>query len=129
MLMVATNLQGHEDFWYVIEQFGEMETNGAAAAPALVAWSQDKDPQVRKAAMDAIIGIRKELELVLPVLLARLKDENAVTRQMAAEALGDFGKDARAALPDLLKAMDDPDPETRQAIIDAIKKIDPTALK
>lgn len=129
MLMVATNLQGHEEFWDVIELIGDMGTNGASAASALVAWSRDKDPGIHDAAVMALIEMRKELEVVLPILLARLKDSNAVVRQGAAEALGDYGTEARPALPDLLKAMNDPDPETRQAIIDAIKKIDPTALK
>lgn len=129
MLMVATNLQSDDELWFIIKQLGEMGTNGVAAAPALLVWSRKKEPVVHDAAVIALIEMRKELEVVLPFLLASLNEPVAVRRRYAAEVLGDFGKKARPALPDLLKAMNDLDPETRQAIIDAIKKIDPTALK
>ncbi|MDB6036244.1 MAG: hypothetical protein JWM99_85 [Verrucomicrobiales bacterium] len=121
MVGLATNLESQELRIQVIKRFADLGTNGVAAAPALLVWFHDKNPEVREAALGSLVGIGKESDTVLPVLLARLKDPEK--REDAVYMLADYGKTAKPAIPDLIRFLDDTEWRTRGAIILALGMI------
>jgi HEAT repeat protein len=102
MLTAVTNLQGVHHRWELIRQFGILESNGAPAIPALIAWAHDKDEWVREGAVSALGEIGQQPEAVVPVLRSvALTDPQWLERRDAAEALGSFGPEV---IPDLIKS-------------------------
>ncbi len=65
---------------------------------------------------------------VVPLLVEALKEDTLV-RLFAAEALADLGPAAKAAVPALLEVAQAPGASTRWNAIDALKRIDPEAVK
>lgn len=123
MLTAATNLHGQHFQWGLIQDFGNMGTNGVAAIPALIGWTHDKDAWVRLGAVNALGQIAMEPATVIPVLRIALTDSDPLVRRDAASALGNFGKETKDAVPDLIKVLDDPDWETQTGAIEGLGQI------
>lgn len=106
-----------------------------ATMKALTSLLEDKDPKVKQ---DGVFMVRWQSspevrKAALPHLIEFLKS-GAVPAAEVAEVLSDMKtedlKDAKAVVPELLKALErEKDDEARQAILDALKKIDPQAVK
>jgi len=62
-------------------------TNGAAAKPALLKWSQDPDGWVRLGALHAYVAIEDNKSATVKFLLQASNDTNDLVRRDAAEAL------------------------------------------
>ncbi len=120
MLTAATNLSGRHIRWELIENLGNMETNGISAIPALIGWTQDKDEWVRLGAVNALGRIGMEPARVIPVLVKALRDADPLVRRDAASALGNYGKEAKDAVPDLIKVLDDADWQTQTGAIEGL---------
>jgi HEAT repeat protein len=123
LLTAATNAQGQHIQWEIIDDMANFGTNGAAAVPALVAWSRDPDDWVRLGALHALCSVAKSPEVVLPVLAADLKDSSNLVRRDAAESLGALGKGDTNSLPLLLKALNDPDWQVRTGAIGGLGRL------
>jgi HEAT repeat protein len=123
MLAAATNLQGQHIQWELIQNFGNLGTNGVSAIPALIGWTQDKDSWVRLGAVNALGNIGMEPKIVIPVLRKALNDSDDLVRRDAASALGNFEKMAADALPDLIKALDDPDFQVQTGAIEGLGRL------
>jgi HEAT repeat protein len=131
---------------------GQMQSEAAAVAPALLAALHSTDGDVRRAAARSLgqlgkaafpaLGQAKALQdpdpearrLVIEALgrigsdavnplTAALKDKSPAVRRAAARALGNLGADARSALPALEAAVSDPDESVRDAGFKARRKI------
>jgi HEAT repeat protein len=93
-----------------------------AAAPLARAATEDKDPQVRLAALDAIAAMGTGAEAAIPALVRSLGDQDRRIRDGAANTLAALGERAR---PALLAALRSPDLYTRQWAIHALAKSKP----
>lgn len=94
-------------------------TDPNAAASHLVTLLQDKDPQVRATAAQALGKIARPETAT--ALLRSLDDADPAVRAMSAWALGNLGEDVldRAGLA-LAKRLDDPSPAVKQAAAQAL---------
>jgi HEAT repeat protein len=109
----------------------------AAAGPALVAASQDKDVEVRLAVVKGLWNVTKKPDVVVPVLAALLDGkgvrglEDAETRRMflqtVMEALGRIGPPAVAAVSALTALTKDGNRHIREAALATLRKIVPAA--
>jgi HEAT repeat protein len=95
---------------------------------------KDSELVVRFYAARALLKLHRPVGPLLPELVASVQDHfsyynNAEIRQLAAETLGEIGRAARAAVPDLLQALNDPEPKVQTAATNALKHIDPVALR
>lgn len=123
MLTAATNLQGRHEVWELLHNFQNLGTNGAAAVPALLHWTNDPDYFVRSGVVSALGGIGQHPELAVPALLNALEhDANGMVRRDAAEALGTFAKDSESVLPELTKLLKDPDWQARGGALSGLGK-------
>ena len=84
-----------------------LESNGHSAEIYGVQLS-DKNPIVRRAAAEQLIGVSKDhVDTVLPLLIKALKDEDKYVRRYTAMALGAIGKPAVNAIPALIESLKD----------------------
>src|SRR5262245_31336309 len=74
----------------------------------LIRRLQDKDPQVRQAAIKEVKTLGGEAQTVVPMLVGMLKGPEEDQRATAAEALGNLGAGAGTATPALIEALKDP---------------------
>jgi HEAT repeat protein len=103
-----------------IQTLGKIGPVAKSTLPALKEAFNDKDPKVRRAALEAMGMIGSES---LPILLAALKDDRL--RAGAAAALGAIGRPAGKAVPTLCKMLEDPDTEARRNAATALGRIGP----
>jgi HEAT repeat protein len=103
-----------------IQTLGKIGPAAKTTLPALEKAFKDKDPQVRRAALEAMGLIGRDS---LPILLAALKDDGL--RAGAAAALGKIGRPAGVAVPTLCKMLEDPDAEVRRNAAAALGRIGP----
>jgi NLR family CARD domain-containing protein 3 len=106
--------------------------DAADARPALRALADgDGEPDVRKAAQEALVAIEKACrtfdEETLPDLIADLGNDDPDVRTAAARAIAEHGPRAKAAAAALARVRDDPDPRVRRAASVALGAIDPGA--
>ena len=94
-------------------------TDPHAAAARLVTLLQDRDPQMRVTAAQALGKIAAPD--TVPALLHSLEDTEPAVRAMSAWALGRFGEDVldQAGL-ELARRLDDPSPAVKQAAAQAL---------
>lgn len=123
MLTTATNLQGTDDQWELIQSIGNLGTNGEPAIPALIGWTSDTNSWVRTGAVTALGDIAMDPETVIPVLLRALKDPEPMVRSYASDALGNYGKTAQGAVPDLIQKATDADPQVRASAMMGLGEI------
>jgi HEAT repeat protein len=84
---------------------------------------EDRDPEFRQQALQALAGIAQKDPAVIPVLVHCLKDRD---HQVVSEASRILGQDiGRAAVPGLVEALDDPD--SRSAAMLSLRWIGPPA--
>jgi hypothetical protein len=119
MLQLANQLQGRDTVLeqVILEAMCGLGTNGEAAVPSLVIWSNDTNSEIRLAAVVGLGEIAKDPILAIPALRRELEDTNDWIKVRAALSIGCFGKEANSAIPDLAKMLDDPDLQTREAAI------------
>ncbi|MCB9640330.1 MAG: HEAT repeat domain-containing protein [Myxococcales bacterium] len=138
---LVKGLQQNRDWWKVrkaiIEALGSIGSGAAEAIPSLVEMMQDKDDDVRKAALSAIRNIgpsavqalsdalpastwwaKAEIlkmlntfgvkaKAALPALIALLSDNDEDVRRRAAIIIGKFGTEGSSAAPALQKILFD----------------------
>ncbi|HEV2318850.1 MAG TPA: HEAT repeat domain-containing protein [Verrucomicrobiae bacterium] len=121
--MFAAVTNASVDLGQVIQNFGNLGTNGVSVIPALIAWTSDSNPEARIGAIGALGGIAMKPESVVPVLRVALKAQEPLVRREAANSLGSYGNAAKDALPDLIPILNDSDAETRDNAIEALGKI------
>jgi HEAT repeat protein len=106
-----------------------MASTGPAAVPMLIDALQSPDPNVRRAAAEALVKIGPTAKGAVPSLIELLDDHDSW--DAAAEALGRMGREARAAVPKLLavfEAVQMPgSPEEYVPIVHALGGIGPDA--
>lgn len=97
----------------------------------LLAELANKDPHVRRRAMDAIPTYskwhRQDATELMKALTERLKDEELAVRFRAAEAFSEMGGAAAAAIPGLMVAAKDEDALVRSRAVTALGNIGPKA--
>jgi HEAT repeat protein len=103
-----------------IQTLGKIGPAAKTTLPALEKALKDKDPNVCRAALEAMGMIGQES---LPILLVALKDDRL--RAGAAAALGTIGRPAGDAVPTLCKMLEDPDMEARRNAAAALGGIGP----
>jgi HEAT repeat protein len=108
LLTAATNTQGQQIQWEIIEDIGNLGTDGQPALPALLTWNHDPNEWVRIGALHALFAIEPKPDILLPVLASGLKDPGNMVRRDAAAFLDVLGKGDPRSLPQLLKALNDP---------------------
>lgn len=102
---------------------------GRPAAPALCGAVADKDPHVRRTAINALVRIRPKTRQAIDVLAKALTDEVTGVRNEAAWALGEFGPAAGSAVPALIRALRDKDKFIRLGAARSLGKIGTAAGK
>ncbi len=112
--------EGHSDRDVLRKRFGDRPTT----VPVLVAALDDRDPEVRAA---AVWALGAAAEPAVPGLAEALRDEQEAVRTAAAGALGALGPRARSAAPVLFAALDDPRANVRAAAAQALASLELTA--
>ncbi len=121
----------------ILATLGEL---GVGAVAGLTAALKDKDPEVRLAAAKGLWNVSKLADLAVPVLVNLLEEkprgpdpDGGETRrkflQTVIEALWRIGPPASAAVPALLDKAKDKNRLVSESAREAIKKIEPSALK
>lgn len=95
------------------------------AVPALAKRLQDPEPQIRLAALEALIAMGPLAKAAAPAAIQALNDSNNFVRWAAVRLLGKIGTaadaDARvAAVGGLVKSLSDPDLDVRKAAVAAL---------
>ncbi len=85
----------------MIDQEYQKLTNKAVFIPHLLELSENRDLDIRLAAVTALGRFKEYSRQILPTLMLAMTDPNPWIRAAAAENLGDFGKAAQVALPAL----------------------------
>jgi HEAT repeat protein len=136
-------------------QFVEM---GEPVVPQFLPLLQDKNPEVRLRAVNALGSISYSAKAAIPSLILLLKDPNKevrsdaagvigsigeaaipslmplfkdpdkAVRSNAAEALGYMGKSAKNAIPSLIPLLKDPDKAVRSDAVDVLGEIGEAAI-
>jgi len=83
---------------------GRIGDEAISALPALIQALEDKDPEMRFDAINAITAIRKDPETTLPLLINLLSDDDQFVRTYAAHCLGQYGQQAKDAVSKLGEA-------------------------
>jgi len=123
LLNAATNFHGRHEQWILIDNMAHFGTNGAAAKPALLAWSRDPDEWVRLGVLHAYVEIETNKSTVISFLTVELNDSNELVRRDAVEALGYVAQGRADVLPLLLNALNDPDWQVRSGAITGLGAI------
>jgi HEAT repeat protein len=84
---------------------------------------QDRDPQVRKKAVDKLGNVGTADPAVVPALIQAVKDRDARVRAEAVLRLLQLGPAARDAVPALAEARKDPDAKVRAHAARALERI------
>lgn len=111
-------------FWMVASALGDI--GDAAAVPALIAFMQHPNLELRPAAVKALITIGNTA--AVPSLLALLAHDDGELRLYAAAILGRLG-DRRAAAPLQRVAASDPDNQVRVAASNALVNLENRATE
>lgn len=123
LLAAATNFHGQHIQWEMIDHMANFGTNGAAAKPAILKWSQDPDEWVRLGALHAYVAIEDNKSATVGFLFTALKDPNELVRRDAAESLGYVAQGQKDVLPALLKALGDPDWQVQSGAVGGLGKL------
>jgi HEAT repeat protein len=105
---------------------------GAAARfalPDLIAALNDPDPEVRRAAVNAVQAVQPAdappSELLVRSIALDLQSPDAGIRLLAVRTLGRFGRRAGVVAESVQGLLADPDPDVRRAAADALGRIAP----
>lgn len=95
-----------------VEALGRLESVPAKHVQTLTAGIQDKDPEVRRQTLFALVQLGPAVKAAAPALLEVVsnKELDAETRGLAAQALAELGAEPKQSVPaliDLLKEKDD----------------------
>ena len=101
--------------------------DAAAAIPALIAGFDDRNKEVHRQCVFALVDIGSALKSgaadAVPALVKALSSRDTETRALAATALGEIGPASAPALEALIAALDDKDPEVRKAAERAVAQV------
>jgi HEAT repeat protein len=95
--------------------------------PDLLALLESEDGDVRAYAAGALWKINRHPRAI-PALLEELKNPVDGIPSGAVLTIGQIGPPAKAGVPDLLKALSHRKLYVRQAALQALEKVDPTAV-
>ncbi len=98
------NLPEQAEFYFLLEDWAELEKLRGAAVPLLIRALEDKDPRIRSESARTLGKIRDAR--AIPPLIRATGDPQMDVRVRAVEALGELGDD-RAKAP-LIEALHDP---------------------
>jgi HEAT repeat protein len=113
-----------------VKALGKVGPKGREAAfPALLGAMRDVDPEVRKAAGEAIETLGPPAAGDVPSLRALLGEKGAPAelRARVARSLGALGAGASKAVPELAEAVRAPEVEVRRAAAAALAQVGPAA--
>jgi RNA polymerase sigma factor (sigma-70 family) len=98
-----------------------------AAVPAVTNALKDKDPRIRRRALETLRTIDRE-GISAPAVAAVISDPSPIVRRWAIEVLSSFGPKAAAAIPQLLAASTkDDDADSRRLALGALCAIKASA--
>ncbi|MHC4872272.1 MAG: HEAT repeat domain-containing protein [Planctomycetota bacterium] len=84
----------------------KLGADAASAAPEILQLFKERDPDIRFAAVDALVWIQAAPTITLHPLISLLKDEDMRVSYVAATALGRLGEKAVDAVPFLLQSLE-----------------------
>jgi HEAT repeat protein len=108
-------------------QFRRQEGRASEVATALIAVLDDKDLEVRRAAVFTLKDMGPAASPAVPRLIKDLGDKRAIIRSDAAVVLAHIGLAAKPAVPALIKALKDEDRSSRMNAVAALGAIGPDA--
>jgi HEAT repeat protein len=100
---------------------------GPPAIPLLVDLLRYQRASIRRTAVDALIDLAPDTELIQPALRRALRDEDSLVARDAARALGALGKRASPSVWALVKALSHEEPHVRIYAAEALASIGPKA--
>ena len=107
------------EFYYLLEDWGELAKLQGAAVPILLQALESKDPRIRSESARTLGRIRDFR--AFPALAKAAKDRNENVRMRAVEALGYIGDPQ--AMPILVDALNDPRHEVRMEAAWALDRL------
>jgi len=107
------------EFYYLLEDWGELAKLQGAAVPILLQALESKDPRIRSESARTLGRIRDFR--AFPALAKAAKDRNENVRMRAVEALGHIGDPQ--AMPILVDALNDPRHEVRMEAAWALDRL------
>ena len=100
---------------------------GPPAIPLLVDLLRDARVSIRRTAVDALIDLAPDTEVIQPALRRALRDQDSQVAADAARALGALGKMASPSVPALVKALSHEEPHVRIYAAEALASVGPMA--
>jgi len=100
---------------------------GPQAIPLLVDLLRDARVSIRRTAVDAMIDLAPETEVIQPALRWALRDRDSQVAGDAARALGALGKRASPSVPALVNALSHEEPYVRIYVAETLAAIGPMA--
>jgi HEAT repeat protein len=100
---------------------------GPPAIPLLVDLLRDARVSIRRTAVDAMIDLSPDTEVIQPALRRALRDPDSQVAADAARALGALGKRASPSVRALVKALSHEEPHVRIYAAEALASIGPMA--
>jgi outer membrane protein assembly factor BamB/HEAT repeat protein len=116
---------GHHDLQELT--FDVIRRIGAPAIQLLVELLRHEDQSIRRGAIDVLIDLTPDTQLIQPALRRALRDEDAIVAGDAARALGALGAKASPSVGALVRTLSHPDPYVRVYVAEALASIGPTA--
>jgi HEAT repeat protein len=102
---------------------GGIGPSARVALPTITGATKDPHWFVRGLALEALIKIKVEPDLIIPLLISALQEKQGAVQRMAAVSLGQLGPSAKAAVPALEAAVADSSFPARPEAASALKLI------
>src|SRR5262245_56453249 len=109
------------------EGFEIIKRIGPPAIPLLVELLRHEDIYFRRSAIDFLIDLAPETELIQPALRRALRDEDSMVAADSARALGALGQRASPSVLALVNALSHEEPHVRIYAAEALASIGPMA--
>jgi outer membrane protein assembly factor BamB len=117
--------RGNEDL--DLRTFKIIQRIGPRAIPLLVELLRHEHVSLRRSALNELIDLAPDTEMIQPALRRALKDEDATVAGDAARALGALGQRASPSVLALVKTLSHEDPYVRIYAAEALASIGPKA--
>jgi HEAT repeat protein len=102
---------------------GGIGPSAREALPTILMATKDSHWFVRGLALEALIKIKIEPDVVIPPLISALRDKEGAVQKIAAISLGQLGRSAKAAVPALEAALADSSFPHRPVAASALRSI------
>src|SRR5688500_16751700 len=110
-----------------LRTFKIIQRIGPPAIPLLLELHRDQRDHIRRSALDELIDLAPDIEMIQPALRRALKDDDVVVAGDAARALGALGPRASPSIRALVKTLSHEDPYVRIYAAEALASIGPKA--